>query len=107
MKNYTFIKLTLATDGKKELLFAEGAGHKAQGRFLLPATSYAHTRGLVPGVRSKGVEMAEKVVRAARDDPGGGGERWGRWWRWESGSHWGCAGGILLALPATAVNSGH
>jgi len=85
VKNYTFIKLTLATDGKKELLFAEGAGHKAQRRFLLPAPSYAHTRGLVPGVRSKGVEMAEKVVRAARDGPGGGGERWGRWWR--CGSH--------------------
>ena len=105
VKNYTFIKLTLATDGKKELLFAEGAGHKAQRRFLLPAPSYAHTRGLVPGVRSKGVEMAEKVVRAARDGPGGGGERWGRWWR--CGSHWGCAGGIQSALPATAVNSAH
>jgi len=29
VKNYTFIKSTLATDGKKELLFAEGAGYKA------------------------------------------------------------------------------
>jgi len=27
VRNYTFIKSTLVTDGKKELLFAEGAGH--------------------------------------------------------------------------------
>ena len=28
VKNYTFIKWALVTDGKKELLFAEGGGHK-------------------------------------------------------------------------------
>ena len=49
VKNYIFIKLTLVKDRKKELLFAEGAGHKVQRRFLLPASSYAHTRRLVPG----------------------------------------------------------
>ena len=54
-KNYTFIKSTLVTDngsnifGKKELLFAEGSGHKAQRRLLLPASAHAHIRGLVPG----------------------------------------------------------
>jgi len=37
VKNYTFIKSTLVTDGKKELLFAGGAGHKVQRRFLLPS----------------------------------------------------------------------
>ena len=102
MKNYIFIKSTLATDGKMELLFVEGEGHQAQGRFLLPAPSYSHTRGLLPGVRSKGVEMAGKVVRVSRDGAGSGGER-GGWWRWESGSHWGR--GIQSALPASAVNS--
>jgi len=53
----------------------EGEWHQAQGRFLLPAPSYAHTRGLVPGVWSKGVEMAWKVVRASRDGAGSGRER--------------------------------
>ena len=36
VKNYTFLKSTLVTDGKKELLFAGGAGPKVQRRFLLP-----------------------------------------------------------------------
>ena len=78
MKNYTFIKSTLVTDGKKELLFAEDAGNKVQRRFLLPASSYAHTRRLVPGVWSKEVEMVEKVagvVGATLDSAGGGGDR--------------------------------
>ena len=80
MENYTFIKSTLVTDGKKELLFGECAGQKVQRRFRLPASSYAHTRGLVPGFWSKGVETAEKVaevVRASRGGAGGGGERGG------------------------------
>jgi len=77
VKNYTFIKSTLVTDGKKELLFGEGAGQKVQRRFLRPASSYAHTRRLVRGFWSKGVEMAAKVaeVRASRGGAGGGGER--------------------------------
>ena len=53
----------------------EGEGHYAQGRFLLPASSYAHTRGLVPGVWSNGVEVAWKVVRASRDGAGSGEKR--------------------------------
>ena len=105
MKNYAFIKSTLVKDGKKELLFGEGAGQKVQRRFLRPASSYAHTRRLVRGFWSKGVEMAGKVVHASRGSPGGGGERGGRWSRWESGSYWGR--GIQSALPASAVNSAH
>jgi len=105
VKNYSFIKSTLVTDGKKELLFGEGAGQKVQRRFLHPASSYAHTRRLVPEFWSKGAEMAAKVaeVRASR--------RWWRrgegerWWRWESGSHWGR--GTQSALLAAAMNSVH
>jgi len=40
VKNYTFVKSTLVTDGKKELLLGGGgggAGHKVQRRFLLPS----------------------------------------------------------------------
>ena len=77
MKNYTFIKSTLVKDGKKELLFGEGAGQEVQRRFLLPASSYAHTRRSVGGFWPKGVEMAEKVVHASRGGPGGGGVRGG------------------------------
>ena len=62
MKSYIFIKTMLVTDRKKDLLFAEGRGHKVQKRFLLPASSYAHTRRLVLRFRFKRVEMAEKVI---------------------------------------------
>ena len=90
MKDYTFIKSTLAMDGKKELLFAKGAGNKAQKMNLLPAPSYAHTRGPVPRVWSKGVEMAEKVVHVSHDGAGCGGEMGG------------CGGGRKVVLVRNA-----
>jgi len=105
VKNHTFTKSTLVMDGKKELVFAEGAGHKVQRRFLLRAPAYTDTGRLVPGFRSKGVDMAEKVVHASRGGARGGAERGGRWWRWESSSH--CGRGIQSALPASAMNSAH